>query len=488
MVWKAADVWVQNLTACNFLGGSGGDGETGNEIWWNGGADSGQVGGQGYLGSYLNATSTFYSDETTAAQYGIFSSNWSGGTWDQTYASNFNDSGYYIGACQQICDQTIDHAWSEYNALGYSGTNSGGQLVVENSQFDNNEDGFDTNSQNADEPPPQDGACPNNGISPITHTHSCWVFMHNYVHDNNNPNIPSAGSAAAGPVGTGMSLSGARDDTVIDNTFVNNDAWGTIFVPYPDSGPPCTGGTQTKAACIFDEYGDALIDNSYSHNGSYGNPTNGDFAAVNTEPGPTDCYGGNTDNGSPASSSPSTLEQTNPSCTGQTVPPTFNPIFLQQVACDSQSIQLAALAGGSLCPPGANYPRRTHVTMEPLPHGLASMPQPCSGLSPDPWCSGQVINVPGCAAREQSLRQTLAVRERFVSVRIKVGRRKAFTRRAGGSRKTVRFKLGRARNRHVRVVITDRLKVGHNREHFKFTRVYDRCAAGQAGSSSPAGY
>src|ERR1700729_471059 len=40
MVWKAGDVWVQNLTVCNFLDGSGGD--TGNEIWWNGGADSGK--------------------------------------------------------------------------------------------------------------------------------------------------------------------------------------------------------------------------------------------------------------------------------------------------------------------------------------------------------------------------------------------------------------------------------------------------------------
>ncbi len=87
----------------------------------------------------------------------------------------------------------------EFNALGYSGSNSGGKLVVENSEFDNNEDGFDTNSQNGDNPPPQNGACPNGGISPITHTHSCWVFMDNYVHDNNNPNIPAAGRGRGGP-------------------------------------------------------------------------------------------------------------------------------------------------------------------------------------------------------------------------------------------------------------------------------------------------
>ncbi|HUE28069.1 MAG TPA: hypothetical protein VMP89_14935, partial [Solirubrobacteraceae bacterium] len=103
MVWKADNVSVQNLTACNFLGGTG---TAGNEIWWNGGDQSGQIGGWGYLGSYLNATSSFYQNETSASQYGIFSSNWDGGTWDQTYVSNFNDSGYYIGACQQQCNQT----------------------------------------------------------------------------------------------------------------------------------------------------------------------------------------------------------------------------------------------------------------------------------------------------------------------------------------------------------------------------------------------
>jgi hypothetical protein len=480
MVWKANNVNVQNLTACNFLGGTG---DAGNEVWWNGGADSGQIGGWGYGGSYLTATSTFFGDETSAAQYGIFSSNWNGGSWDQIYASNFNDSGFYIGACQNQCNQTLNHGWSEFNALGYSGTNSGGVLVIENSQFDNNEDGFDTNSQNADFPPPQDGACPNNGISPITHTHSCWVFIHNYVHDNNNPNVPTAGSAAAGPVGTGMSVSGARNDTVMDNNFVNNGAWGTIFVPYPDSGDPCTGGTQSGAACIYDEYGDALIDNTYSHNGFFGNPTNGDYATVSTEPGPTNCYSNNTDNGAPASSSPSTLEQTYPTCNGQTVPPTSNPLFLDEAACDSESIQLAALAGGSACLPTANYPRATTVNMHPLPSGLPTMPDVCSGTTPDPWCGGQTISVKGCAASRQALHLSLAARENFVSYRFRVGRSKAVTHRARGNHAVARFRLGTKR-RTVRVGFTERIRVGKHRETITFTRVYGVCGSSKAKSKS----
>ncbi len=385
LVFKADNVWVQNLTACNFLGGSA---DTGNEIWWNGGDGSGRIGGWGFYGSYLTATSTFYSSEATAAKYGIFSSNWSGGTWDVTYASNFNDSGLYIGACRQACNQTVNRAWSEFSALGYSGSNAGGQLVIKNSEFDNNEDGFDTNSQNGDNPPPQNGACPNNGISSITHTHSCWVFMHNYVHDNNNPNVPAAGSAAAGPVGTGMSVSGGRNDTIMDNRFERNDAWGVIFVPYLDSGKPCTGGTYGGAfgptSCLFDEYGDALLGNRFAHNGSFGNPTNGDFAQLNFEPHPTDCFRGNTEEGGGGvKSSPANLEQTHPTCDGKTVAANMNGQFLLEVLCDSQ-VHVPGIT--SPCSATDHYPRRQRIVMHPLPKGLPTMPSPCSGVPANPWC------------------------------------------------------------------------------------------------------
>jgi hypothetical protein len=386
-VWKATDVWVENLTACNFLGGSG---DAGNEIWWNGGDGSGMVGGHLMYGSFLTTTSTYYDPANTAAAaaYGVFSSNWTGGTWREIYASNFNDSGFYIGACQQICDQNINAGWAEYNALGYSGSNSGGRLDVHNSQFDNNEDGFDTNSQNGDNPPPQNGACPGNGISPITHTHSCWVFRDNYVHDNNNPDVPSAGLAAAGPVGTGMSLSGARNDTVMDNRFVNNDAWGTILVPFPDSGPPCTGGTDAGGqACVYDEWGDAILNNTYQNNGSYGNQTNGDIAWTNTEPGPTPCFAGNTDPKG-LTTTPSDVQTNYPTCNGSTVAPSdTNPqsaVFTEEVACDS-TLYLP-LAGKAPCSPTDNYPRRTTVVMHPLPKNLPSMPNPCSGVPVNPWC------------------------------------------------------------------------------------------------------
>jgi hypothetical protein len=404
MVWKADDVSIENLTACNFLDGAGGDGESGNQIWWNGGAGSGTIGGRGFTGEYLNATSTFFNAalglkraEQTAATYGIFSSNWDGGTWTNTYASNMNDSAYYIGACRQLCNQTIDNAWGEYSALGYSGSNSGGSLIVEYSRFDNNEDGFDANSSNADPPSPQNGECPGGRLSPITHTRSCWVFMHNQVFANNNPNVPTYGAAAAGPVGTGMSIAGGRYDTVMDNTFAGNGAWGVVIVPYPDTGGPCTGGVRNfpllgQGSCLFDEYGNSLIDNSFLNNGFWGHPTNGAFAQINWLGGePAECYQGNAGPPGDALNPYAAGLQAASVCSptfSQTVPADVSTqsTFLAEVLCDDQVRLIPGLP--VTCPSGP-YPRATSIAngLHPLPtRQLPTMPDPCRGIPANPWC------------------------------------------------------------------------------------------------------
>ena len=384
-VWKANNVWVQNLTACNFLGGAG---SAGNEIWWNGGG-TGKIGGKGMLGTYLTATSTYFGGEKTAAQYGIFSSDWVGGLWDQTYASNFNDSGYYIGACRQVCNQTVNHAWAEFNALGYSGSNSGGRLLVENSQFDNNKDGFDTNSQNGDNPPPQNGACPAGVKPPVAGAPTCWVFTNNFVHDNNNANVPGAGTAAEGPVGTGMSVSGGRNDTVMNNRFVNNGAWGVILFPFPDSGPPCTGGTKNspllgKKSCLYDDWGNHLLNNTFTNNGGFGNRTNGDFEELTFESHPSNCFAGNTDTSGSLNPDSAALQASKPTCTTTSVPSNFNLAFLNELVCDTQ-----AKLKGFGCVPSDHYPRRTKVVMRKLPKHLKSMPNPCAGVPANPWCRQQ---------------------------------------------------------------------------------------------------
>jgi hypothetical protein len=382
LVWQADDVSIENLTVCNFLGGAA---DAGNEIWWNGGDGSATIGLSGYSGRYLTATSTYFGGEHTASQYGIFSSDAQGpGLWTQLYASNFNDSGMYVGACQQVCGVTISHAWMEFNALGYSGTNSGGAVVIEDSQFDNNEDGVDTNTQlNGDPPAPQDGSCPGGGTSPITHTHSCWVFIDNDVHDNNNDDVPRAGSAAAGPTGTGMTVSGGRNDTVMDNRFSDNGAWGILFVPYPDDSAPSdnqtcagTGGVEeTGLGCVYDPEGDALRHNSFRHNGYFGNPANADFGQITVSAQePQNCFAGNS---APDGSAPADLEQAQPSCGALTAAANTGGPLLGQVLCDT---------GFGTCPTGARYPQPGRVVMHRLPKDLPSMPDPCRGVPANAWC------------------------------------------------------------------------------------------------------
>jgi hypothetical protein len=390
LVWQADDVSIENLTVCNFLGGTG---DAGNQIWWNGGDGSGKIGLAGYSGSYLSATSTFYGGEGTASQYGIFSSDSQGpGSWTQVYASNFNDSGMYVGACQQACDVTISHAWMEFDALGYSGTNSGGAVVIEDSQFDNNEDGVDTNTQiNGDPPAPQDGACPHDGVSPITGTHSCWVFIQNSVHNNNNGDVPRAGNAASGPTGTGMTLSGGRNDTVMDNHFYDNGAWGILFVPYPDDSTPSlnqscsgTGGVEESGlGCVYDPEGDALLHNTFSHDGYFGNPSNGDYGQITISAHqPENCFAGNS---APDGSTPANLEQVQATCGKLSTAPNSGGALLGQVLCDT-GIE------GSDCPAGAKYPQAGEPVMHRLPKNLPSMPDPCQGVPENSWCpDGQPV-------------------------------------------------------------------------------------------------
>jgi hypothetical protein len=401
VAYKVNGVSIENLTTCNYLG-------EGNEIWWNGGDGSGKVGMGAYHGSYLNATTTFYSGSKPQATYGIFVSNARGpGLITHTYASNMNDASYYIGACPD-CNAVLDRAWAENSALGYSGTNSGGHLRIQNSEWDDNQSGIVTNSQNNDDAPsPQEGLCPGSTTS------SCEVWVNNYVHDNNNPNVPQSGSAGAGPVGTGMVVAGGRHDTLIRNRIVGNKAWGILTVPYPDTEVPpadigehCQGGEPNfdlsalgmtgTVPCYFSDWGNEIAHNTFSNNGGYGNPTNGDVGDI-SQPPPEDpsatgnCWHDNTDTGG-FTESPSTLSTTNGSCPARAWPSANaaeESVLIAEVACDSQLLFPCSP------PPGvpASYPQTTTVKLKPLPTArLATMPNPCAGVPVNPWCPAPASN------------------------------------------------------------------------------------------------
>jgi hypothetical protein len=123
---------------------------------------------------------------------------------------------YYVGACRRVCDTTLANDTGVNSALGYSGTNSGGQLVIRNSVFRLNHAGIVPNSENNDDsPPPQDGRCPG------TATRSCTIIEDNLSQANNNPNTPANGTVA--PVGTGVQI---RVGAAVGSTGAARNAGG----------------------------------------------------------------------------------------------------------------------------------------------------------------------------------------------------------------------------------------------------------------------
>lgn len=423
VVFKAGGTSVENLSACNFVTGSGGGGD---ELWMDGGGASGHQGLGPFRGAYLSATSTFYAQHAPFVNYGIYSSNTTGpGVLTQVYANNSADAAFYIGACPN-CNTILDHAHGESSDLGYSGTNSGGDLLVQHSEFNNNQAGFVTNSQNNDDyPSPQDGRCPRGATGPkptgTQLSSSCWVFVDNSVHDNNNPNVPSGGAAAFGPVGTGVVIAGGRDDIVTHNAIFNNNAWGVLLAPYPDTelppaeaNPACVGGAppdqpnppagQGNGAgqdpCYFDDLGNEIAGNTFSTNGAYGNLTNGDAAEISNPNSPGNCWHDNTDTAGPLTSDPAAIQSTHGQCG---VPNSGNPLvslLALEAICDSQILGglLPALGGldPTACPlpPGtANYPRVTAVQM-PLMPPQTTMPDPCAYVPRNPWCPRNSLHPP----------------------------------------------------------------------------------------------
>ncbi len=202
-ILKADGVWVENLTVRNFDRSGL---ENGNEIWWNGGDESGKIGLHGWYGNYLTAY-----DTGLLGNYGLFVSNSVGGEWNHVYASGFGDSGIYVGACPD-CHAVISHALVERNQLGYSGTNAGGHLIVQDSVFRNNAIGVGPNS------------LPN-----------CTIFRRNTIVDNNNLTAPATPFSIQEGWGIGVFAVGTYGDLFLDNTVSGNKNFGILATENPVS-------------------------------------------------------------------------------------------------------------------------------------------------------------------------------------------------------------------------------------------------------------
>ena len=380
---KASGVTIQNLTVCDYMAA---DGHHGNEIWWNGGDGTGTIGLGAYSGSYLTATSLWAPAKGKSgqlAQYGIFVSNSSGpGLITNSYASNMADAAYYVGACARICDTTLANDTGVNSALGYSGTNSGGQLVIKNSVFRNNRAGIAPNSENNDDaPPPQDGRCPGSA------TRSCTIIEGNTIQGNNNANTPV--NEAIAPVGTGIQIVGGEYDTVARNVIQDQGAWGILISDNadPETPPPgthCQGGIKDRPLpkfCLFEARGNLVYGNAFLHVGFFGNASNSDLASETLGSyTPRNCFYRNIDIGGRLTSAPASIESA--SMGGQ---PCGRPGNSNDPALTNQLICATGFTTCPVRPAQAKYPKQTGTVMTPLPQ-LTSMPQPCAGVPGNAFC------------------------------------------------------------------------------------------------------
>ncbi|HEY8527084.1 MAG TPA: right-handed parallel beta-helix repeat-containing protein [Acidimicrobiales bacterium] len=188
----ADGVAIENMTARNY---------TTNGFFW--------TGVEGYRGSYLTAYRN--------GDYGIYAFDSVGGLLEQSYASGSPDAGFYIGQCYP-CDAVIDGVVSEHNGLGYSGTNSGGDLYIVNSTFRNN----------------RAGIVPNSGSYELCYPGRETTIVGNRVYDNNQPDTPAI-DVAFDAMGNGVLVAGGVGNVIERNLVWDHDLTGIGLVPFPES-------------------------------------------------------------------------------------------------------------------------------------------------------------------------------------------------------------------------------------------------------------
>ena len=202
-VAEADGVVVENLTARHYLL---------NGVYWN------SV--NGYRASYVSAYAN--------GDYGIYAFNSVWGRLDHDYAAGNPDSGFYIGQCHP-CHAVITDVIAEDNAVGYSGTNAGGDLLIVNSEWRNNMGGIVPNTLDSEKLAPQRGA----------------TIAGNYVHDNNNADAPAKPLETVS-LGIGIVIAGGLDNVVMGNVVEDHRAYGIAVFPIIDASLWLSGGNQVR--------------------------------------------------------------------------------------------------------------------------------------------------------------------------------------------------------------------------------------------------
>lgn len=190
---------------------------TGNGFFW--------TGVRGYRASYLTAYNN--------GDYGVYAFDSVYGQFDHSYASGHPDSGFYIGQCKP-CHALITDVLAEHNALGYSGTNAGGNLTIARSVWRYNLAGLVPNTLDSERLAPQDGA----------------RIAGNRVYANHNERAP-AKRLQYPTFGNGIILAGGINNLVEGNLIWDHPNFGVLVIANIDRHLWIPSGHRIRANTVW---------------------------------------------------------------------------------------------------------------------------------------------------------------------------------------------------------------------------------------------
>lgn len=187
----ADGVAVENLSVINPVG---------NGVFW--------TGVTGFRGSYLT---TIY-----AGNYGIYAFDSSDGLIEYSLGTGAPDSGFYVGQCDP-CNAIVTNVVSEYNGMGYSGTNASTEMYLINSIWRYNGAGLVPNTLDGEK------------LAPF---HDVTI-VGNLIHDNSRTDVPFK-NATWPSFGNGIILAGGNTTLIERNRVVNHLGNGIVISPNLD--------------------------------------------------------------------------------------------------------------------------------------------------------------------------------------------------------------------------------------------------------------
>jgi plastocyanin len=164
---------------------------------------------KGFRGSYLTAYNN--------GDYGIYAFGASDGLFEHSLASGSPDSAFYVGQCAP-CRVVLNDVIGNYSGLGYSGTNSSGDMYVLNSRFEHNRSGIGTTTFDIElNPPGRD-----------------TTIVGNVVSDSGLDNEAAGFYATETLAGNGIGLVGTHNNHVAHNLVVRSRNNGILVLPLLD--------------------------------------------------------------------------------------------------------------------------------------------------------------------------------------------------------------------------------------------------------------